>query len=76
MNIHELIGMPSIFKGREQGDVSDITRQLHYEITGVISPKTGEYSTIASLYVTIKVDFDRLRKEFERSPPGALHFKI
>lgn len=51
----------------EKADISDIMRELHAIIESRI--ETAEESTEKSkLYDISKIDFDKLRKEFERSP--------
>lgn len=58
----------SLQKDREKADVSDIIRQLHHVVNEAIDTSPGEYTAGGSLYDISKIDFDRLRKEFERSP--------
>ena len=58
----------SLQKDREQADIVDIIRQLHQVVDEAIetrTPKTGEDT---QPYDISQIDFDRLRKEFERSP--------
>ena len=57
----------SLQKDRDEADISDIIRSLHGVVDEAIetkTPGTGEESTP---YDISKIDFDRLRKEFERS---------
>ena len=57
----------SLQRDREQADISAIVRQLHGVVDEVIETKgrrTGETSTP---YDISRIDFDRLRQEFERS---------
>lgn len=51
----------------ERADISDIMRELHAVIEESIEPASGVKEP-SRLYDISKIDFDRLRKEFERSP--------
>jgi len=51
----------------EKADISDIMRELHAVIEESIEPATGVREQ-SKLYDISQIDFDRLRKEFERSP--------
>jgi len=51
----------------EKADISDIMRELHAVIEESIEP-TNEVRETSKLYDISKIDFERLRKEFERSP--------
>lgn len=51
----------------ERADISDIMRELHAVIEESIEPTSGTGEP-SKLYDISKIDFDRLRKEFERSP--------
>ena len=51
----------------ERADISDIMRELHAIIEDSVEPSAG-VSEPSKLYDISKIDFDRLRKEFERSP--------
>jgi type I restriction enzyme R subunit len=51
----------------EKADISDIMRELHAVIEASIEPATGAKEQ-SKLYDISKIDFERLRKEFERSP--------
>lgn len=51
----------------EKADISDIMRELHEIIEESIKPATGVKES-GKLYDISKIDFERLRKEFERSP--------
>ncbi|EMP55363.1 Type I site-specific deoxyribonuclease, R subunit [Marinobacter santoriniensis NKSG1] len=51
----------------EKADISDIMRKLHAAIEESIEPKSGGKGQ-GKLYDISKIDFDRLRREFERSP--------
>ena len=51
----------------ERADISEIMRELHAVIEESIEPTSGVKEP-TKLYDISKIDFDRLRKEFERSP--------
>ncbi|MES9983564.1 MAG: type I restriction endonuclease subunit R [Candidatus Thiodiazotropha sp. 6PLUC6] len=51
----------------KKADISDIMRELHAVIEESIEP-ASEVREPGKLYDISKIDFDRLRKEFERSP--------
>lgn len=51
----------------ERADISDIMRELHAIIEESIEPTSGAKEP-TKLYDISKIDFERLRKEFERSP--------
>lgn len=51
----------------EKADISDIMRELHTIIEESIEPASGVKEP-TKLYDISKIDFERLRKEFERSP--------
>jgi type I restriction enzyme, R subunit len=57
----------SLQQDREQADISDIIRQLHQIVNGVIDTKTETVSDRPT-YDISAIDFDRLRKEFQRTP--------
>src|SRR5690606_5471757 len=53
----------------EQADITDIIRQLHQVVDEAIETQTQPAVTEESPpYDISKIDFDRLRREFERSP--------
>ena len=54
-------------KDVEKADISDIIRELHKVIDESIETKIAKTDD-DRLYDISKIDFDRLRKEFERSP--------
>lgn len=59
----------SLQKDREQADISDIIRQLHQVVDEAIETQGGRVvEKSATPYDISKIDFERLRKEFERSP--------
>ncbi len=56
----------SLQKDREKADMSDIIRQLHQVVDEAIEP-WAEYSREdMPEYDISKIDFDRLRREFEK----------
>ena len=59
----------SLQRDREQADVSDVIRKLHEVVDEAIAVRpdlgVGDDST---LYDISRIDFDRLKREFERSP--------
>jgi type I restriction enzyme R subunit len=57
----------SLQKDVEKADISDIMRELHAIIEESIEPSSGVKEP-TKLYDISKIDFERLRKEFERSP--------
>ncbi|MEQ6340411.1 MAG: type I restriction endonuclease subunit R [Gammaproteobacteria bacterium] len=58
----------SLQQDREQADITDIIRQLHLVVNEAIDVRSGSQDYPSSTYDISKIDFDRLRKEFERSP--------
>lgn len=56
----------SLQKDREQADISDIIRQLHQVVDETIETRPGVVADNAS-YDISRIDFDKLRREFERS---------
>lgn len=56
----------SLQKDREQADISDILQQLHQVVDEAIETQSGGVADNAP-YDISKIDFDRLRREFERS---------
>jgi len=58
----------SLQQDREKADITDIIRQLHKVVDDVIETqpdRAGEETEVCDIS---KIDFDRLRREFERSP--------
>jgi len=56
-------------KDRENADISDIIRQMHAVVEQAIDIREyGEADKETHVYDISKIDFDRLRQEFERSP--------
>ena len=58
----------SLQQDREQADISDIIRQLHKVVDEAIEVQPNYIGDGSAPYDISKIDFDRLRKEFERSP--------
>jgi len=58
----------SLQKDREQADISDIIRQLHKVVDEAIETRGDHLIAETAVYDISKIDFERLRKEFERSP--------
>jgi type I restriction enzyme R subunit len=59
----------SLQQDREQADITDIIRQLHQVVDEAIETQTPPaVAEKSSPYDISKIDFDRLRREFERSP--------
>ncbi len=58
----------SLQQDREQADITDIIRQLHQVVDGAIEVQLNWQSEEAASYDISKIDFDQLRREFERSP--------
>jgi type I restriction enzyme, R subunit len=58
----------SLQKDREEADISDIIRQLHQVVDEVITTKPTQVTEERAPYDISQIDFERLRKEFERQP--------
>lgn len=58
----------SLQQDREQADITDIIRQLHHVVDEAIELKVDRVGDDAGPYDISKIDFERLRKEFARSP--------
>lgn len=58
----------SLQQDQEQADITDIIRQLHRVVDEAIEIKPNWQAEESATYDISKIDFDRLRKEFERSP--------
>ncbi len=58
----------SLQSDREKADISDIIRQLHEVVDDFIETRPEQTVTESKPYDISKIDFDRLRAEFERSP--------
>ncbi|MEW6172196.1 MAG: type I restriction endonuclease subunit R [Bacillota bacterium] len=57
----------SLQQDREKADITDIIRQLHQVVDEAIEVKPNRVAEEQAPYDISKIDFDRLRKEFERS---------
>jgi type I restriction enzyme R subunit len=58
----------SLQQDREQADISEIIRQLHEEVDQVIETIPAPVTEDRPAFNIAAIDFDLLRKEFERSP--------
>jgi type I restriction enzyme R subunit len=58
----------SLQQDREQADITDIIRQLHEVVDGAIEVRDGSAGDERAPYDISRIDFDRLRQEFERCP--------
>ncbi|MEN8178772.1 MAG: type I restriction enzyme endonuclease domain-containing protein, partial [Pseudomonadota bacterium] len=58
----------SLQQDREQADITDIIQQLHQVVDEAIEVQPNHVGEESVPYDISKIDFDRLRKEFERSP--------
>ena len=58
----------SLQKDRDRADISDIIRQLHEVVDQAIETSTERTLEERRPYNIADIDFDRLRREFERSP--------
>ncbi len=58
----------SLQQDREQADISDIIRQLHEVVDAAVQVKRNWQGEDRAPYDISKIDFERLRQEFERSP--------
>lgn len=57
----------SLQDDRDQADITDILRQLHALVDEAITPQ-GAPGTDTATYDISKIDFDQLRREFQRTP--------
>ncbi|MEW8394303.1 MAG: type I restriction endonuclease subunit R [Candidatus Thiodiazotropha sp.] len=57
----------SLQQDREQADISDIIRQLHQVVDAAVEVRDQDDNADNGVYDISKIDFDRLRREFERS---------
>ena len=57
----------SLQRDREQADISDIIRMLHEVVDAAIDVKAGRVAEERPTYDISAIDFDRLKREFERS---------
>jgi type I restriction enzyme R subunit len=58
----------SLQQDREEADISDIIRSLHQVVDEAIETRDVGVEDGKGTYDISKIDFERLRKEFERSP--------
>jgi len=58
----------SLQQDRERADITDIIRQLHQVVDEAIETKMDHGGEESETYDISKIDFDLLRKEFERIP--------
>jgi type I restriction enzyme R subunit len=58
----------SLQKDRDAADISDIVRALHGIVDEAISTECGSTAKEPARFDISKIDFERLRREFERSP--------
>ena len=57
----------SLQQDREQADISDIIRKLHQVVDLAIETTPGRMAEDQAPYDISRIDFDKLKKEFERS---------
>jgi type I restriction enzyme R subunit len=57
----------SLQKDRDEADITETIRQLHQVVDEAIDTKAPKVAEPRETYDISKIDFDRLRKEFERS---------
>jgi type I restriction enzyme R subunit len=58
----------SLQQDREKADITDIIRQLHQVVDEAIDTQPGQVGEYSEAYDISKIDFDKLRQEFERTP--------
>ena len=58
----------SLQQDREQADITDIMRQLHEVVDEAIATTADRAAEELEAYDISRIDFDRLKREFERSP--------
>ena len=58
----------SLQQDRDRADITDIIRQLHQVVDEAIVTQANMVAEEQAPYGISKIDFERLRKEFERSP--------
>ena len=58
----------SLQEDREQADISDIIRMLQEVVDAAIDVRSGRVAEDRPPYDISQIDFDRLKREFERSP--------
>lgn len=57
----------SLQEDREQADITDIIRQFHHLVDAAIEVIPSQLSEASEPFDISKIDFERLRREFERS---------
>ena len=57
----------SLQRDREQADISDIIRKLHEVVDEAIEVRPDRQAEVQAPYDISRIDFDRLKREFERS---------
>ena len=57
----------SLQQDREKADITDIIRELHKVVDETIETQTGKIADDSTPYDISKINFERLKKEFERS---------
>lgn len=69
---HSYDAINVIYKGlqedRDKADITDIIRELHRVVDETINTTTGGSGPDPEPYDISRIDFERLKKEFERSP--------
>jgi type I restriction enzyme R subunit len=58
----------SLQQDREQADITDIIRQLHQVVDEAVETQPDRIGEKSEAYDISKIDFDRLRREFEHTP--------
>jgi type I restriction enzyme R subunit len=58
----------SLQRDQEQADITDIIRQLHQVVDEAIETQPDRVGEESEPYDISRIDFDRLKQEFERSP--------
>jgi type I restriction enzyme R subunit len=58
----------SLQKDREQAEITDILSQLHQVVDEAIEVRESPPENAVDIYDISRIDFDRFRREFERSP--------
>jgi type I restriction enzyme R subunit len=58
----------SLQQDREQADITDIIRQLHHVVDEAIETQPDRVGKESEPYDISRIDFDKLKQEFERSP--------
>jgi type I restriction enzyme R subunit len=58
----------SLQRGRERADIADIIREMHRIVDEAVVPTMGQVEEDRTPYDISQIDFDRLRKEFARTP--------